>query len=195
VTQQTESHENAPVLPLDLAFRVCDNVNMTPRIPAICAIVAFATCGGRAPAQFPGCAYMTVTDPCPFSIKAQGECQSSKPSIDPQEACQDCPTGAQAFYVESNRTDGQVKVTIRVELWNVVPGNRTFTDQVLTLAPGERRKLGCTLPPPQTGYSGTPSNSVQWTEPDGSITVWIFYDFSRPAAPGVTWSVEDCQPL
>ena len=118
---------------------------MRPRIAAICAIVAFATCGGRAPAQFPGCAYMTVTDPCPFSIKAQGECQSGKPSIDPQEACQDCPTGAQAFYVENFRKDGPVKVTIRVEFWDVVPGNSTYTDQVLTLAAGEVRKLGCSL--------------------------------------------------
>jgi hypothetical protein len=175
---------------------------MKLRMAAICAIVAFATCGGRAPAQFPGCAYMLITPPCPFTIKAQGECQSSKPSIDPQEACQDCPTGAQAWYVENARTDGQVKVTIRVELWNVAPGNRTFTDQgtftdqVLTLAPGERRKLGCTLPPPADGgYFGTPTNSVQWTEPDGSISVWIFYDWGAPRAPGVTWSVEDRQCL
>ena len=150
---------------------------MKPRIAAICAIVAFATCGGRASAQFPGCAYMTISFPC-------------------QEACQDCPPGAQAWYVESNRTDGQVKVTVRFELWNVVvPGNYTFTDQVLTLAPGERRKLGCTRPPTETGYRDTPTNSVQWTEPDGTISVWTFYDFSRPAAPGVTWSLEDCQPL
>jgi hypothetical protein len=164
---------------------------MRPRIAAICAIVAFAICGGRAPAQFPGCAYMLVTDPCPFTIKAQGDCPSSKPSIDPQEACQDCPTGAQAFYVENARTDGQVKVTIRFELWNVVvPGSRTFTDQVLTLAAGERRKLGCTLPAPHT-----PSKNVQWTEPDGTVTVWIYYDLSAPRAPGVTWSVEDCQCL
>jgi hypothetical protein len=166
VTQQTQSHANAPVLPLDLAIRVCNNVNMKPRIAAICAIVAFATCGGRAPAQFPRCAYMTVTDPCLFSIEAQGECQ---PSIDPQEACQGCQPGAQAVYVENARTDGQVKVTIRVTLWDVVPGNSparmaetTFTDQVLTLAAGERRKLGCHLPAPQTGY---------------------------------TWSLEACQPL
>ena len=27
------------------------------------------------------------------------------------------------FYVENFRKDGQVKVTIRVELWDVVPGN------------------------------------------------------------------------
>jgi hypothetical protein len=154
---------------------------MNPRIPAICAIVAFATCGGRAPAQFPGCAYMTITFPCPFTI-------------DPQEACQGCPPRTQAWYVQSYRTDGQVKVTVRFELWNVVPGNRTFTDQVLTLAPGERRKLGCTLPPPQTGYFG-PTNSVQWTEPDGTISVWTSYDWGALRAPGVTWSVEDCQPL
>jgi len=104
VKQQTESHEDAFVLPLVLAFRVCDNVNMRPRIAAI-----LRTCGGRAPAQFPGCAYM-LTGPCPFSV-------------DPQEACQDCPPGAQVFYVENFRKDGQVKVTIRVELWDVVPGN------------------------------------------------------------------------
>jgi hypothetical protein len=195
-TKKTESHEHASVLPLDLTVRVCDNVNTKTRIAAICAIVAFATCGGRAPAQFPGCAYILVTQPCPFSIKAQGDCQSSIPSIDPQEACQGCPQGAQAFYVVSNRKDGQVKVTILFELWGgVVPGNRTFTDQVLTLAPGERRKLGCTLPPPQTGYRETPTKSVQWTEPDGTVTAWVFDDWSRPAAPGVTWSVKDCQPL
>ena len=145
VTQQTQSHENAPVLPLDLAVRVCDNVNMKPRIAAICAIVAFATCGGRAPAQFPRYAYLSVTDPCPFSVDPQAECQSS---IDPQEACQDCPPGTQVFYVENFRKDGPVKVTIRVELWDVVPGNSTYTDQVLTLAAGEVRKLGCS---PRTG--------------------------------------------
>ena len=140
---------------------------MKPRIAAICAIVAFATCGGRAPAQFPGCAYMSLTGPCPFSVDPQAECQ---PSIDPQEACQDCPPGAQVFYVENFRKDGPVKVTIRVTLWNVVPGeypgiierNSTFTDQVLMLAAGEVRKLGCHLPASQTRY---------------------------------TWSVEDCQPL
>ncbi len=166
---------------------------MKPRIAAICAIVAFAPCADRASAQFPGCAYMSVTGPCPFSVDPRAECQ---PSIDPQEACQDCPTGAQAFYVENARTDGQVKVTVRFELWNVVvPGNYTFTDQVLTLAPGERRKLGCTRPPTETGYRESPTNSVQWTEPDGTISVWIFYDWGRPAAPGVTWSLEDCQPL
>lgn len=62
-----------------------------------------------------------LTGPCPFSV-------------DPQEACQDCPPGAQVFYVENFRKDGQVKVTIRVELWDVVPGNSTYTEQVLTLA-------------------------------------------------------------
>src|SRR6266513_3884483 len=108
------------VLPVDLAVRVCDNVNMKPRIAAICAIVAFATCGGRAPAQFPRYAYLSVTDPCPFSVDPQAECQ---PSIDPQEACQDCPPGTQVFYVENFRKDGPVTVTIRVELWDVVHGN------------------------------------------------------------------------
>ena len=62
-----------------------------------------------------------LAGPCPFSV-------------DPQEACQDCPPGAQVFYVENFRNDGQVKVTIRVELWDVVPGNSTYTEQVLTLA-------------------------------------------------------------
>ena len=74
------------------------------------------------------------------------------------------------MYVVNDRTDGQGEVTIRVTLWNAVPGelpgiierNKTFTDQVLTLAPGERRKLGCHLPASQMRY---------------------------------TWSVEDCQPL
>ena len=127
VTQQTESHENAPVLPVDLAVRVCDNVNMTPRIAAICAIVAFATCGGRAPAQFPDCAHI--------SIEGQGgECQT-----------------AQQVYVVNDRADGQVEVTIRATLLiDRLPGTTTSMDQVLTLAAGERRKLGCLVYPPQT---------------------------------------------
>jgi hypothetical protein len=95
---------------------------MKPRIAAICAIVAFATYGGRAPAQFPRCAYISLFGPCPFSVDPQAECQ---PIIDPQEACQDCQPGASAFYVVNARKDGQVKVTIRVELWDVVPGNYT----------------------------------------------------------------------
>jgi hypothetical protein len=132
---------------------------MRPRIGVICAIVAFVTSGDRALAQFPitisaapmasgaitpvpGCAYMSVTNPCPFSVDPQAACQ---PGIDPEEACQDCPPGAQVFYVQSFRKDGPVKVTIRVEFWDVVPGSYTFTDQVLTLAPGEVRKLGCSL--------------------------------------------------
>ena len=70
VTQKTESHENAPVLLFDLPVRVCDNVNMKPRIAAIYAIVAFANLGGRAPAQFPSCAHI--------SIEAQGECGAAQ---------------------------------------------------------------------------------------------------------------------
>ena len=127
VTQKTESHENAPVLPLDLAVRVCDNVNMKPRISAICTIVVFATCGGRAPAQFPDCAHI--------SIEGQGgECQA-----------------AQEVYVVNDRTDGQVTVTIRATLLiDRLPGTTTSMDQVLTLAAGERRELGCLVYPPQT---------------------------------------------
>jgi hypothetical protein len=129
VTQQTESHENAPVLPLDLAVRVCDNVNMTPRIAAICAIVAFATCGDRVPAQFPDCAHI--------STEAQGgECGA-----------------AQEVYVVNDRTDGQVTVTIQVTLLDQLgqlPGVTISTDRVLTLAAGERQKLGCLVYPPQT---------------------------------------------
>ena len=151
MTQQTESHEDAPVLPLELAVRVCANVNMRPRIAAICAIVAFATCGGHASAQFPGCAYIVLFDPCPLSIEAQGDCEP--PIIDPQEACQDCLPGARAWYVVNARRDGQVEVTIRVTLWDIVPGNSTFTDQVLTLAAGERRKLGCSSPGPRSRYT------------------------------------------
>ena len=127
VTQQTESRENAPVLAVDLAVRVCDNVNMTPRIAAICAIVAFATCGGRAPAQFPDCAHT--------STEGQAECQPA----------------AQAVYVVNDRTNGQVEVTIRATLLiDRLPGTTTSVDQVLTLAAGERRKLGCLVYPPQT---------------------------------------------
>ena len=128
VTQQTESHENAPVLQFDLAVRVCDNVNMTPRIAAICAIVAFATCGGRAPAQFPGCAHI--------SIEAQGECGA-----------------AQEVYVVNDRTDGQVTVTIRVALVDAPPGTTQSTNRVLTLAARERQKLGCLLFAPQARYT------------------------------------------
>ena len=131
VTQKTESHENAPVLPLDLAVRVCDNVNMKPRIAAICAIVAFATCGSRAPAQFPDCAHI--------STEAQGgECGA-----------------AQEVYVVNDRTDGQVQVTIRVTLWDDVPGTTTSMDQVLTLAAGEQRTLGCSLFAPLPRYTWT----------------------------------------
>ncbi len=130
VTQQTESHEDAPVLPLELDVRVCDNVNMTPRIPAICAIVAFATCGGRALAQFPGCAHI--------SIEAQGgECQA-----------------AQEVYVVNDRTDGQVTVTIHVAMLDTpLPGFITSLNNVLTLAAGERQKLGCLLFAPQARYT------------------------------------------
>ena len=131
MTQQTESHENAPVLPLDLAVRVCDNVNVKPRIAAICAIIAFATCGGRAPAQFPDCAHTIM--------EAQGACEQ----------------GAQEVYVVNDRTDGQVQVTIRVTLWDDVPGNSPFTDQVLTLAAGEQRTLGCSLFAPLPRYTWT----------------------------------------
>jgi hypothetical protein len=126
VTQKTESHEDAPVLPLELAVRVCDNVNMKPRIAAICAIVAFATYGGRAPAQFPDCAHT--------STEGQGgECQT-----------------AQQVYVVNDRADGQVEVTIHVTLLDAVSGTTTSMDQALTLAAGQRRKLGCLVYPPQT---------------------------------------------
>jgi len=130
VTQQTESHENAPVLSVDLAVRVCDNVNMTPRIAAICAIVAFATCSGFAPAQFPDCAHI--------SIEGQGgECQA-----------------AQEVYVVNDRTDGQVQVTIHVAMIDTpLPGIITSTDRVLTLAAGEREWLGCLLFAPGTRYT------------------------------------------
>ena len=124
MTQKTESHENAPVLQLDLAVRVCDNVNMKPRIAAICTIVAFATCGGRALAQFPDCAHT--------STEGQAECQPA----------------AQVVYVVNDRTNGQVEVTIRVTL--LIDGTTTSMDQVLTLAAGERRELGCLVYPPQT---------------------------------------------
>jgi predicted small lipoprotein YifL len=130
VTQKTESHENAPVLPFDLAVRVCDNVNMKPRIAAICAIVAFATCGGRAPAQFPDCAHI--------SNEGQGgECQA-----------------AQEVYIVNDRIDGQVTVTIHVAMLDTpLPGFITSTDRVLTLEAGERQKLGCLLFAPQARYT------------------------------------------
>ena len=123
---------------------------MKPRIAAICAIVAFATCGDRAPAQFPDCAYITVFNPCPVSSETRGDCE---PIIDPQVACQDCPPGAGAWWVVNNRKDGEAKVTIRVTLWDRALGTSTFTDQALTLAPGETRPLGCSLPAPQPHYT------------------------------------------
>ncbi len=123
---------------------------MKPRIAAICAIVAFATCGDRAPAQFPDCAYITLFNPCPVSSETRGDCE---PIIDPQVACQDCPPGAGAWWVVNNRKDGEAKVTIRVTLWDRALGTSTFTDQALTLAPGETRPLGCSLPAPQPQYT------------------------------------------
>jgi len=103
---------------------------MTPRIAAICAIVAFATCGGRASAEFPGCAHI--------SIEAQGECQAGNFEV----------------YIVNDRTDGQIKVTIHVTiLVQRLPGTTTTTDRVLTLAAGERQKLGCLLFAPQTRYT------------------------------------------
>jgi len=127
VTQQTESNKNAPVLLLDLAVRVCDNVNMKLRIPAICTIVVFAACAGRALAQFPDCAHT--------STEGQAACQPA----------------AQAVYIVNDRTDGQVQVTIHVTMTDFPgPGITTSTDQVLTLAAGERRELGCLVYPPQT---------------------------------------------
>jgi hypothetical protein len=123
---------------------------MKPRIVAICAIVAFVTCGGSAPAQFNDCAYITVFNPCPVSSETRGECE---PIIDPQIACQDCPPGAAAWWVVNNRKDEEAKVTIRVTLWDRALGTSTFTDQALTLAPGEKRPLGCSLPAPQPQYT------------------------------------------
>ena len=103
---------------------------MRPRIAAICAIVAFATCGGRALAQFPDCAHTIM--------EAQGECEQ----------------GAQEVYVVNDRTDGQVQVTIHVAMLDSpVPGTIVSTDRVLTLAAGERQKLGCLLFAPQTRYT------------------------------------------
>jgi hypothetical protein len=125
---------------------------MKPRSAVIFAIVAFATCGDRAPAQFPGCAYITLFNPCPVNIEAQGDCE---PIIDRQEACKGCEPGAAAWWVVNDRRDGdgEVKVTIRVTLWDAVRGTSTFTDEMLTLAAGERRKLGCSLPTGQTRYT------------------------------------------
>ena len=123
---------------------------MKPKIAAIGAIVTFATCSDHAPAQFPDCAYITLFNPCPVSSETRGDCE---PIIDPQVACQDCPPGAGAWWVVNNRKDGEAKVTIRVTLWDRALGTSTFTDQALTLAPGERRKLGCSLPAPQPHYT------------------------------------------
>ena len=103
---------------------------MKPRIAAICAIVVLATCAGRAPGQIPTCAHM--------STEAQGECEAGNFEV----------------YIVSDRTDGQVKATVRVTLVDApVSGTTTSTDRVLTLAPGERQKLGCLLFAPQARYT------------------------------------------
>jgi hypothetical protein len=79
---------------------------MKPRIAAICTIVVFAVCGGRAPAQFPDCAHT--------STEGQAECQPA----------------AQAVYVVNNRTNGQVEVTIRAAMVGTPsPGTTTSVDQ------------------------------------------------------------------
>ena len=98
---------------------------MKRRIAAICAIMAFATCGDRVLAQFPDCAHI--------SVEGQGECGA-----------------AQEVYVVNDRTDGQVQITIHVAMIDSpAPGITTSTDPVLTLAAGERKKLGCLLFAPQ----------------------------------------------
>ena len=66
-----------------------------------------------------------------------------------------CEQGAQEVYVVNDRTDGQVQVTIRVTLWDDVPGTTTSMDQVLTLAAGEQRTLGCSLFAPLPRYTWT----------------------------------------
>jgi len=100
---------------------------MKPRIVAICAIVAFATGGGSALAQVSDCAHI--------STEGQAKCQ---------------PPG-QAMYVVNDRTNGKVEVTGRVTVvLDRSPGITTSTDQVLTLAPGERRELGCLIYSPKT---------------------------------------------
>ena len=123
---------------------------MKPGIAVICAIVAFAGCGNNASAQFTDCAYITLFNPCPVSSETRGDCL---PTIDPQIACQDCPPGAAAWWIVNNHKDVDAKVTLRVTLWHDAHGTNTFTDQALTLAPGEKRPLGCSLPGSQPHYT------------------------------------------
>ncbi len=105
---------------------------MKPRIAAICAIVAFATFGGRAPAQFPKCAHTIM--------EAQGACEQ----------------GTQEVYVVNDRADGQLQVTIRVAMVDTPSlGTTTSANQVLTLEAGEQRKLGCSLFAPLPRYTWT----------------------------------------
>ena len=60
------------------------------------------------------------------------------------------------MYVVNDRTDGQVQVTIRVAMIDTpLPGTTTSTDQVLTLAAAEQRKLGCSLFAPLPRYTWT----------------------------------------
>ena len=118
-------------LQLDPAIHVCDNANMKPRLAAICALGVLATCGGPTLAQSPDCAHI--------SNEGEAECQ---------------PTG-QTAYVVSDRTDGKIEVTIQAALLDYPPGTTTTTNQVLTLTPNERRKLGCVVYPPQTRTTWT----------------------------------------
>ena len=58
------------------------------------------------------------------------------------------------MYLVNDRTDGQVQVTIRVAMVDTPgPGTITSMDRVLTLAAGERQKLGCLLFAPQPRYT------------------------------------------
>src|SRR5438093_11143412 len=113
---------------------------MKPRIVAICAIVAFVTCGDSSPAQFTDCAYITVFYPCPVSSETRGDCE---PIIDPQIACQDCRPGAGAWWIVNNRRDEEAKLTIRVKLQDRSLATSRFTAQALTLAPDDIRPHRC----------------------------------------------------
>jgi hypothetical protein len=65
-----------------------------------------------------------------------------------------CEQGAQEVHVVNDRINEQVQVTIRVAMVDTPsPGTTTSTDQVLTLAAGERRKLGCSLFAPLPRYT------------------------------------------
>jgi len=102
--------------------------------------VAFAVCGDRVPTQFPDCAHTSNRT-------------TSRVPTDSTSGV--CGERSQRWISRS-----PMHVTLLVN----VPGIFTSTDQVLTLAAGERRELECLVYPPQTRTTWDLVNcrSPQW---------------------------------